>query len=79
MDNFLTYLKDHPASWFGIVLIVTALINYKRAEKQHDEVWAMSEESNTDRICKQIRLLDIRVWSQTCWLLLVLGVILCFL
>jgi hypothetical protein len=79
MHNILTYLQAHPASWLAIGLMVAALLNHRHAEKQQDVAFNMPQETDTDRICRHISLLETRVWVQSWWIIAAISVILFFI
>ena len=75
--NMLTWveniLKDinlsNPYAWIkglvALVILAVALVNLRNAEEQQDMALDMDRRSAADRICRQIRLLETRVWTQT--------------
>jgi hypothetical protein len=75
--NMLTWieniLKDinlsNPYAWIkglvALIILVVALVNLRNAEEQQDMAFDMDRNTAADRICRQIRLLETRVWTQT--------------
>jgi hypothetical protein len=39
-----------------------ALVNVRHASKQQEAAWDMPDDKDTEIICRQIRLLETRVW-----------------
>ncbi len=70
VENILTHISlSSPYAWIkglvALVILVVALVNLRHAEEQQDIALDMNRNSAADRICRQIRLLETRVWIQT--------------
>jgi hypothetical protein len=74
MKNILHYFLSHPSVWAGVCLLFCAFINHRHAEKQQDEAFNMPESNETDRLCRQIRLLETRIWLQTWWIIAAIAI-----
>ena len=64
---------------FGVLIMITASVNTRHSEKQIDKAFDMSEDTKTDRICRQIRMLETRVWSQSWEIIFCIGVVVVFI
>ena len=78
MNPLFEYLKSHPSSLVGIVLLLVAYINHRHAVKQQDAAFDMPDDTDTQKICRQIRLLETRVWILSWWIVAAIGTILLF-
>ena len=68
MDSLLSNLKS-SSPWIGIGLLLISVLNHRHAVKQQDEAWDMEPDTETGMICRQIRLLETRVWVQSWWII----------
>ena len=79
MNPLWEYLKSHPSSWIGIVLLLVAFINNRHAVKQQEAAWDMPDDTDTQKICRQLRLLETRIWVLGWWIIAAIGTILLFI
>ena len=63
----------------GVFLIISSYFNGRHAEKQQDLAFEMPDNSDAEKICRQIRLLETRVWVLGHTIVCALGLILIFL
>lgn len=63
MEPLLQYFKSNPNVLVGCLLLVMVLFNVRHALKQQDAAFDMPEDTDVNRICRQIRMLETRVWS----------------
>ena len=61
MNSFIDHLIN-PGALLGLLLCIIALVNVRHATSQQDAVWDMPEDTDTEKTCRQIRLLETRVW-----------------
>lgn len=74
----LEYINSSPKIIVGIMLAVGAVINAWHAGKQQDKAFDMPANSDTERICRQIRLLETRIWVIGFWVVFSIGLIIIF-
>jgi hypothetical protein len=78
-NKALQYVISHPSAWVGLFLLLCFFINGRHAEKQQDRAWDMPVDNATDRVCRQIHLLETRVWVMSWWIIGGIGVVLIFI
>ncbi len=78
MEIFSSSLNMSSQNWAGLILIFTAWVNQRHAEKMLEKAFDMPEDTKTDRICRQIQMLENRVWSQSWWIFFAIGVVVFF-
>lgn len=78
MDTIIDYIKNNPGSIAGICLVIIAFMNARHATEQQDAAFDMPESSDTEKICRQIRLLETRIWVLGHWIVLSIGLVLIF-
>lgn len=61
MAVLLQYFSG-PKEWTGVALFVMAVMNVRHALTQQDEAFDLPEETATDRLCRQIRFVEMRIW-----------------
>lgn len=79
MDIVVDYIKNTPGAIAGICLVIIFFMNARHATEQQDAAFDMPENSDTERICRHIRLLETRIWVLGHWIVLSIGLILIFI
>ncbi len=79
MDFIIDHIKSNPGTIAGILLLIVAFLNSRRATEQQDTAFDMPENTDTDRICRHIRLLETRVWVIGHWIVFSIGLVLVFI
>ena len=79
MNIILEHIKSSPSAWIGIGFVIAAIVNHRQSCKIQDEAWDMPEETDADKICRQVSLLETSIRIQSWWLVMALGAILIFL
>jgi|GEM_PF-5714884 len=78
MDIFIDHIKNNLGVIVGLCLVLIATLNSRLAAQQQDEAYNMPEDSDTEKICRQIRMLETRIWLLSYWIIIALGLILVF-
>jgi len=78
MDTLIEYIKSNPGVIPGIILVVIAFLDAQHASEQQDAAFDMPENSDTEKICRHIRLLETRIWLLGHWIVLSIGLVLIF-
>jgi len=74
----LEHINSSPKIIAGIMLSIGGAINAWHAGKQQDKAFDMPENSDAERICRQIRLLETRIWVIGFWVVFSIGLIIIF-
>ena len=79
MSIMIDFLKSHLNILIGFGILILAFINGGHASTQQDIAWDMSTDTGTAKICRQIRLLETRIWVLGWWVMAGVGAIVIFI
>jgi len=78
-DMYGNDIKSLVKDGIGVLVVISSCVNIRHSEKQIDKAFDMPENTQTDRICRQIRMLETRVWSQSWEIVLCFGLVVIFI